>query len=286
MKLQIIEKLTNACKENYYNPYRLFDWSVKLSDDHWWMSPELLSVYDTPLMNELTESQLKKLSKWECINFYSLNVHGIRELLLEVTKRIHLPNFALTSEFFHHYIGEENEHMWFFAKFCLTYGSKIYSSKNVQFNQNKVIATEIENFMVFARILIFEEIVDYFNVYMGSDDRLPKLIQQINQVHHQDESRHIAFGRQIVAQYYRELRQKLNSEQLMEVENYIQQYIITSVESLYNPAVYKDAGVNEPYQVRRRLLQEPVRQEFHRQYLQRTLKFLVKNQIISDQSFI
>ncbi|MGL5834098.1 MAG: diiron oxygenase [Waterburya sp.] len=286
MKSKIIDKLTDACKENYYNPYQLFDWSVKLSDDHWWMSPELLSVYDTPFMNELTESQLKKLSKWECINFYSLNVHGIRELLLEITKRIHVSSFTLTSDFFHHYIGEENEHMWFFAKFCLTYGSKIYPTKNVKSNQNNVIATEIENFMVFARILIFEEIVDYFNVYMGSDHRLPSLIQQINQVHHQDESRHIAFGRQVVTQYHQELRQKLNSEQLMEVENYIKRYIITSVESLYNPAVYKDAGMNKPYQVRRRLLQEPGRQEFHRQYLQRTLKFLVKNQILSDQSFI
>lgn len=286
MENKFLEKLTDTCKENYYNPYQLFDWSVKLSDDRWWMSPELLSVYDTPLMDELDESQLKKLSKWESINFYSLNVHGIRELLLEVAKRIHVPNFAVISEFFHHYIGEENEHMWFFAKFCLTYGSKIYSTKNVKSTQNNEISTEIENFMVFARILIFEEIVDYFNVYMGSDRRLPSLIQQINQVHHQDESRHIAFGRQIVAQYHQELRQKLNSEQLMEVENYIKRYIITSVESFYNPAVYKDAGIKEPYQVRRRLLQEPSRQEFHRQYLQRTLKFLVKNQIISDSSFI
>jgi P-aminobenzoate N-oxygenase AurF len=283
MKTQILEKLANSCKENYYNPYQLFDWSTQLTDDDWWMSPELLSVYDTPLFNELSEAQLKVLSKWESINFYSLNVHGIRELLLEVTKRIHAPNFDTASEFFHHYIGEENEHMWFFAKFCLTYGAKIYPNKNLQPSQQQNVNSLVEDFLVFARILIFEEIVDYFNVWMGKDQRLPDLIQQINQVHHQDEARHIAFGRQMVLESHQQLRRSLCSEELLEIEQYLKRYIVSSVESFYNPAVYRDAKLEQPYQIRKRLLQEPNRHKFHQQYLQRTLKFLLNNQVITNE---
>jgi hypothetical protein len=286
MEAKILERLTDACKDNYYNPYKLFDWSEILSEQHWWMSPELLSVHNTSLMEELDESQLKKLSKWESINFYSLNVHGIRELLLEVTKRLHKPDFDNASEFFHHYIGEENEHMWFFAKFCLTYGEKIYPDKQIKSQNVQEIDLDIESFLVFARILIFEEIVDYFNVCMGSDKSLPPIIQKINKVHHQDESRHIAFGRQIVAESYSKLCQRLTSEQVLDIENYLKRYIISSIESLYNPAMYRDAGIPEPYKIRRRLLEDSNRKVFHQKFLQRTLKFLLKNKILSDDNFV
>src|SRR5258707_12819903 len=90
------------------------------------MSPELTTTHGAELAETLTREQLFALSKQESINFYSLNVHGIRELLIEVVGRIHTPGFETPSEFFHHFIGEENEHMWFFAEFCLRYGGKLF----------------------------------------------------------------------------------------------------------------------------------------------------------------
>ena len=96
------------------------------------MSPELMSVYGTPYMDELSESQFVQLSKWECVNFFSINVHGIRGLLQAVIQCVHMPGFEASSEYFHHFIGEENEHMWFFAQFCLRYGEKIYQNKGLK----------------------------------------------------------------------------------------------------------------------------------------------------------
>jgi P-aminobenzoate N-oxygenase AurF len=282
---QTLNNLIKVSVENYYNPYKQFEWVDKLEDNQWWMSKELLSVWGTPLMLQLDESQLMILSKWESINFYSLNVHGIRELLLEVTKRIHEPGFDLPSEFFHIYIGEENEHMWFFAKFCLDYGQKIYSDKKIKLNI-EASHPDLESFLVFARILIFEEIVDYYNVRMGNDASLNPLIQKINSIHHQDESRHIAFGRQIVKQLYTQLNEQLTKEQLQDVENYLKRYIIASIQSFYNPAMYRDAGITEPYKFRTQLLQETARKEFHKQVLKRTMSFLTKNKIIECEDFI
>jgi hypothetical protein len=76
---RIFERLTHLSVRGDYTPFKLFNWPDRLPDQEWWMSPELLSVYDTPLMDELDATTLKRLSKWESINFYSLNVHGIRE---------------------------------------------------------------------------------------------------------------------------------------------------------------------------------------------------------------
>lgn len=279
-----VDRLIDLSISTYYNPYTHFEWPESLEDEQWWMSPDLMTVYDTPLMDELNEEQLMVLSKWESINFYSLNIHGIRELLIEVIKRIHSPGYEEQSEFFHHFVGEENEHMWFFARFCLNYGKKIYPDKTAK-AEIETLEPDLQSFLVFSRILIFEEIVDYFNSRMGKDLSLHPLIQRINAVHHQDESRHVAFGRQLVKQLHSRIAETYPSERLTEVAGYLRRYIEVSINSLYNPAVYKDAGLEEPYKVRRTLMEHPNRKRHHDLFLKRTLQFLDKSGIVPEENF-
>ena len=225
------------------------------------------------------------LSKWESIHFYSLNVHGIRDLLLEVVRRVHTPGFETESEFFHHFIGEENEHMWFFATFCLKYGKKIYTDKKIKLPMTQT-DPEVESLLVFARILIFEEIVDYFNLRMGKDEALHPIIRQVNAIHHQDESRHIAFGRELVRLLWDRVRNNTAPEQLDEVRSYLARYLQASVQSLYSPAVYADAGLPEPYKVRTTLLADPVRREANARALKRTTDFFSAAGILTDGSLL
>lgn len=280
---QTLDRIIGMSIDTYYNPYKTFQWPDQLPDEQLWMSPGLMTVAGTPYMEELSETQLMALSKWESIHFYSLNVHGIRELLLEVVKRIHTPGFDKESEFFHHFVGEENEHMWFFATFCLKYGGKIYVNKKAKWTIES-IEPDIESLLVFSRILIFEEIVDYFNLRMGRDETLHPIIRQVNSIHHQDESRHIAFGREIVKQLFVQVRSKYPQERLQEVDQYLSRYLVASVQSLYSPAVYQDAGIAEPYKLRTALLQHPARKEQDAKTLQRTVDFFVNNGIISEQA--
>jgi hypothetical protein len=281
--VKTLDRLVELSIDTYYNPYKTFQWAVDLPDEQWWMPAELLTVYDTRFMQEFDEPQLMRLSKWESIHFYSLNIHGIRELLIEVTRRIHSPGFEVPSEFFHHFIGEENEHMWFFAKFCLKYGSKVYPDKSIKINAGE-LAPDIETFLVFARILVFEEIVDYFNVRIGKDESLHPVIRQINNVHHQDESRHIAFGRQIVKQLHQRVSENYDSAKLSELETYLKRYIETSLQSFYNPAVYRDSGIANPYKLRSEVLREAGRKLYHEKILNRTMDFLAKSGILSPEN--
>ncbi|MFJ8253062.1 MULTISPECIES: diiron oxygenase [unclassified Streptomyces] len=276
--LGILNRLTSKSIDDYYNPYQLFEWPDSLPENMWWMSPELTTTYGTEAAKRLTENQLFALSRHESINFYSLNVHGIRELLIEVTKRIHTSGFETPSEFFHHFIGEENEHMWFFAEFCLRYGKKIYRQPggvNMEIPQSN-----IESLMVFVRILIFEELVDHFNSKMALDDRLDETIRAINRIHHQDESRHIAFGRELVTVLFADVRKNASEEELKDISAYIRRYLTFSFESLYNPQVYRDAGIENPQQLRRELLDSPQRIELEKAVFRKTAKFLEKTGII------
>lgn len=274
---KILERLVDLSAKNYYNPYQEFVWPEEISASEYWMSPELMSVYGTPYMDELSESQLVQLSKWECVNFFSINVHGIRGLLQAVIQCVHMPGFEASSEYFHHFIGEENEHMWFFAQFCLRYGGKIYQNKGLKHGQFG--EADIEHFLSFARILIFEEMGDFYNVRMRDDERLHPIIRQISRVHHQDESRHLAMGREIVKVLHGELHRKYPLERLQEVASYLKGYMKASIESLYNPAVYRDAGIEAAYELRRRLLSDAARQSFHERVLSRTVNFFERNQI-------
>ncbi|WP_329485907.1 diiron oxygenase [Kitasatospora sp. NBC_01246] len=276
--LEILDRLTTKSIDDYYNPYKLFEWPDSLPEEMWWMSPELTTTHGTEAARRLTEKELHALSRYESINFYSLNVHGIRELLIEVTKRIHTTGFETPSDFFHHFIGEENEHMWFFAEFCLRYGRKIYrqpAGANVEIPRSNV-----ESLLVFARILIFEELVDHFNSRMALDDRLHETIRGINRIHHQDESRHIAFGRELVTALAADVRQTSTEEEMRDIAGYIRRYMTYSFETLYSPQVYRDAGIKDPHGLRRQLLESPQRAEFEQSVYRKTAKYLERTGLI------
>ncbi|MFZ4265953.1 diiron oxygenase [Streptomyces arboris] len=275
----ILDRLATKSIDDYYNPYRLFEWPEQLPEDMWWMSPELTTTYGTEWAEKLTPEQLHTLSKHESINFYSLNVHGIRELLVEVVNRIHTTGFETPSEFFHHFIGEENEHMWFFAEFCLRYGKKIYRQP-AGGAETAAPSDKVQSLLVFARILIFEELVDHFNSAMAEDERLHETIRGINRIHHQDESRHIAFGRELVSLLHQDLKRTATEQELDEVSTYLRRYMRHSFESLYHPQVYRDAGIERPHELRRALLESPARAEAELRTFRKTAKFLEKTGLI------
>ena len=271
-----LDRLEQLAESGYYNPYTLFDWPDAIEPDKPWMSESLTSLAGTPMWDELTREQQLALTKYEAINFFSLNIHGIRELMAEVVMRIHERIYANVSEFLHHFIGEENEHMWFFAQFCLRYGGKLYPSlpmlKDSAADDLSPVAREM---IVFARILIFEEIVDHYNAYMATDQSLPDIAREINRVHHQDESRHVAFGRMIFVNLLGQVA-KRDPAEVPVVAEYIEDYLQYSIGTLYNPATYRDSGIPDAVALRRRAMEHPARAEAHDRVLKRTRKFLHK----------
>jgi hypothetical protein len=279
----VLARLVGMSEQGYYNPYRLFDWPQTLPQDRYWMTPELMAEHCTEAGAALTEPQLHAVSKWQSINFYSLNVHGIRSLLQEMITRIHTADFAVPSAYFHHIIGEENDHMWFFAEFCLRYGGKIYPSRSLSLAEPGI--PEADHFLVFARLLIFEELVDVFNQRMAVDERLDPTIRKVNDVHHRDESRHIAFGRQIVALLHADLAQRIDEAGMRTVESYLKRYMRSSVDGLCEPLVYRDAGVPAPYTMRRRVLADPAYPGYVERLLRRSVSFLTGAGIFTSGLF-
>lgn len=273
---KLVERLSEMSIRDRGNPYRTFDWPESLPEGLW-MSRELLTVHGTD--EGLEPEVLARLSRWESIHFYSLNVHGIRELLSEVVSRIHQPGYSLVSPFFHHFIGEENEHMWYFAEFCTRYGGKLYP--NISMKTPNAFRDAVADLLVFIKIQTFEEIIDYFNAKMAKDPELHPFVRKINRMHHRDESRHIAFGRQLITSLFEEVKRTVDETTLAAIDEYLRRYLAVSIQSLYNPQVYRDAGLpGNPFDRRRRLLGHEGRSSVHDAILRRPLEFLLEKEIV------
>ncbi|MGK7943632.1 MAG: diiron oxygenase [Microcystaceae cyanobacterium] len=244
-----LNKLIEQTNKDTYDPFKELIWPESIEKGKLLMSANLMSVHGTRFENELTQEQLVELSKWEFINFCSLNVTGIRELLIEMTGRLHTPGFEFLSEYLHHLIAEENEHMWYFSKFCLQYGGKIYPDRALALANLPEV--DIANFMLFSRILIFEEIVDFYNRKMAKDNNLPSFIQDINRLHHLDEGRHITYGRQYIELVYQQLTKRYPSERLHDIAMAIKGFMQLSAQKLYRREIYADAGLEHPNQIRK-----------------------------------
>jgi hypothetical protein len=278
----VLKRLSEKSVEDYYNPFTHFDWPESLPERAYWMSPSLMSVHGTEVEAELSDDQKMALSKWESINFYSMNVHGIRELLIEVVDRIHTRGFEVPSEFFHHFIGEENDHMWFFAEFCLRYGGKLYSALRLKGGTEQ--DPKIANLLVFSRILLFEEVVDYYNTTMANDPALHETIREVNRIHHRDESRHIAFGRELVAMLFESVAPGLTAGQRSEVESYLKNYLAVSLNSFCNPTVYRDAALDAIPGLRGRVLADPGRHAAARRSVRKPMAFFLKQGIFASDT--
>ncbi|TCO61910.1 diiron oxygenase [Actinocrispum wychmicini] len=270
---EIASRLSQLSREQHYNVYQLFEWPESLAEDRYWIAPELMTCYGTDAWDELSEPQRLRLAHWESVNFFSMNVHLIRELIGEVANRIYTTRYPGLSEFFHDFIHEENEHMWFFATFCQRYGGKIYEPKKLIFGDGPE-QDVLRDVIVFGRILIAEELCDVFNARMAKDERLPALVQQINDVHHRDESRHIAFGRQMMRALSEEAADTVGRDEVRKAGDYLGRYITMCLRALYNSRAYADAGLPDPHGLRSRLTADPARKAIHRELMAHTMEFL------------
>jgi hypothetical protein len=278
---QRYDRLVQLSRRHFYNAFETLDWPAALPHDQYWMSPDLLTVAGTDVEAELSEAQLITLSRFESLNLCSMLVHGERDACRLVLQHIHTPAHATPSEYFHHFIEEENKHMWFFSQFCHRYGGKIYPYKAVRFKSAE--PADVQDFVLFAQIMIFEEINDFFNARLKDDERLPPLVREINRLHHQDETRHLAMNRVLLQESFATLRGAHGPETLTRIEAYLKAYTRASLEQFYSPAVYRDAGLPDPYGLRRRLTADARRHARHGDMVRRVNGFLVEEGIFRTE---
>ncbi len=244
-----VRKLSASSRRAYQNPYEAIEWPETLDREQWFTSPELISLYGTPWWDELPDAGRKLLSFWEAVNFYSLNIAGERFLMEGIAHRLYRPGWEGVAEYLHHFLDEENKHSVWFGTFCNRYAGKVYADRKVAFPRE--YAEGEEDLLFFAEVSVFEEIVDRYNVTMARDERLVDVARRINDNHHTEETRHLVFGRRIVAELWRQWSDRWPPEVIERVRAHIAGFVSATWRDYYNPDVYRDAGLADPYAVAR-----------------------------------
>lgn len=288
INLITIEKIYQASVKDHINPYTAIDWSDSI-DPHseWFLSPHLISLYETEYYKNLSEPQKQCLSFWEAINFFSLNIHGEKALIEGLAQRLYrhrnlTEEQKLYNQYIHVFLAEENQHMSYFGGFCDRYSNGPYPDRKLKFTNDDESNEGESDFLFFVKVLIFEEIVDVYNRIMATDLNLNPIARQINQMHHHEETRHLIFGRQIIASLFEEYSLTWTEEKLKKVRKYITSYFLSTWAEYYNPSVYKDAGLDDPYSIRQEAYNNSICQSHRQKTSENCLNFFYKNNILSE----
>jgi hypothetical protein len=276
----LIERLCRISAEEAASPAAPPRWPERIEPDDWCMSPELVSLHGTPAYEALGELERRRLSLFEAVNFFSLNIHGERALVAGIATRLYRDGCDGAARYLHHFLEEENRHMALFAEFCRRYAGNVYPEK--RFPVAREYARDEEDFLFFARVLVFEEIVDRYNRRMAADRRLVAIARHINCAHHRDEARHLAFGRRMVAGLFERHRRHWSTGTLERVRAELTAYLAACWREYYNPQAYRDAGLPDPYGTRERLLTDPVRRRHHEAISRPVVRYLLAHGILAD----
>jgi hypothetical protein len=243
----LVDALCRASRRDAGLVPEALDWPESVAGA-WCFSPERISIHGTAAYEALDEDGRKRLSLLEAVSFFSINVHGERLLIEGLARRLQRPETQAYTRYLHHFLAEENRHLECFGEFCRRYAGGVYPEKKVALAP--IDPASHDDFVFFARVLLFEEIVDGYNRAMARDERLHPLLRRINALHHQDERRHLAFGRQLAHEIWREHAPGWSAEERRRLQDDLRLFLESTWHEYYNPDVYRDAGLADVFRVR------------------------------------
>lgn len=245
----LLHRLCSASRRLLVDPYTEFDWPDRLDvEGHWFMPPSLTSLYGTPAWDSLSPEQQRRLSFYELVNFFSLGIAGERLLVHKMAPYLYHRDYGANTQYLHHFLEEENRHMIWFGTFCMRYAGKVYAPRWYALPSNHDASEE--EFRFWVSVLAFEEVGDAYNRAIADDESVHPLAREINRVHHREETRHLAFGRAIMREVWDRHSPNWAPEVKARVQDYTANYLLSEYHDYFNPAVYIDAGLAEPYRLR------------------------------------
>jgi hypothetical protein len=270
---KFLARLSRVSEDNHIDPAS-FEWPETADADAWYFSPELISIYGSSTWQAMTDAERKRLSFFEAVNFFSLNVHGEKYLISEISRRLFDSSNEQLSSYLLHFVDEESRHMMYFSGFCQRYAGKLYPDRKIHGQGSN--DAELDWFLLFARINVFEEIVDHYNQSMAKDERLAPVVREINRIHHVEEARHLAFGRKFLEQCIERNQSAWDAELKARLRDDLTGYLGCVWKEYYNPGVYRDAGLADAFAVWQSVNRSAAAENHRDSVNQSRLKFLKK----------
>lgn len=197
---KVAERLLSGSVKRSYEPVVDLDWDAPLDPVKLFLPAKVISLYGTPMWDEMSHAQRQELSRQELTNLLSvgiwfenlLNRMLLRELLNEdpTTRHAH---YSLTE------MGDECRHMVMFGRVIDRIGARPYRLRGLDLALVKILPVFIRRSLVWAAALIGEEIFDALQRRILDDPELQPLVSRLMRIHVTEEARHIRFARAALA---------------------------------------------------------------------------------------
>lgn len=249
----LVERLLKSSARQSYDPDVDIDWNAPAVPGLWWMLPERMSLYGTPLWDRLTEEQRITLSQHEIASIASVGLWFelvLMQLLLKDAYR-NDPTAART-----HYVltevADECRHSTMFGRAIGTFGVPAYGPRDSAVTLGRAVPAVLRGPGAYAATLIGEEPVDRWQREMMNDERIQPLVRMVSRIHVVEEARHVTFARDELERSLSGIsRRELRWHQFVAA-----QAAYVTMRSLVHPDVYASVGI-DPREGRHAALSNP-----------------------------
>jgi hypothetical protein len=246
------------------------------------MPPELISIHGTSAWDALDESQRKTLSKFELGNFFSLVLQGERPLVQGLSHRLYSrSNNKNITEYLHHFLDEENKHMVMFGEFCNRYIGKVYPEKKIALPRE--FAKGEEEVVFFCKVMVVEELGDYYNVVIEKDERCDPLVREINRCTMSTRRATWPSAASTWPSCSSSTAPGGRPSTLAGFRQWLVDYLRASWGDYYNPTMYRDAGLADSYEMRQMAMAHPAGVALRRAASAKLVTYFIKNGLLTEE---
>ena len=251
------DRLLKGSVKRSYEPIVDIDWDAPLDPDKFYLPPKTVSLYGTPLWDDMSRAQQIDLSRQELVNTLSAGIwfeNMLNQALLR--KMIHQDPTARATHYALTELGDETRHMVMFGKAIERVGAKPMQPRLYQRMIINALPLAFRDSLLWMAALIGEEIFDSLQRQMMDDPDLQPMVQRLMRIHVTEEARHIQFARDGLRKRAPHMRRinKLWVANINGIGGVFFQYLFT------NPTPYRRVGL-DPREARRAARRSPHRHE-------------------------
>ena len=193
---EFAERLLKGSVKKSYAPVVDLDWDAPLDPDKFFLPPEGVSLYGTPMWDAMTREEQIELSRQELVNTLSAGIwfeNILNQALLR--KVMHQDPTSRTTHYELTELGDETRHMVMFGKAIEHVGAKPVQPRWYQRVIINALPLAFKGSVLWVAALIGEEIFDSLQRQMMDDPELQPMVQRLMRIHVTEEARHIQFAR-------------------------------------------------------------------------------------------
>lgn len=271
------QRLLGSSSKNSYDPQLDIDWEAPLPEGFAFMPFERVSLYGTPLWDELSPEQRTELSKHELASIVSVGLWTELILIQMLVRdayhrdpRDPRTHYELTE------IGDETRHVIMFAKALDRMGVPAYRPPRFVHHLARLYKATARGPMLFGPVLVTEEITDRLQRESMNHDGIHPLIRMVNRIHVVEEARHVRFAREELSRVMPRLSRPARAHHRL--VSALVSALVASV--LIDPAVYESVGL-DPAVARRVARANPHHRQTVRWMGEKIMRFLDENGMVT-----